>query len=228
MQKHLEEELEELNRDLYTIADMTLESLSKAVASLRSGDVALAKAVIRNDKQIDLMEKRIDNLCVKTLITQQPAAVDMRFILGVMKINTDVERIADLAATIARQTKKISGQKLVKPLVDIPRMHEACAAMLRKALQAIAEKNADLAYEILDDDSMLDELDDQIYRELYSYMLENPSVIAQSLALIKVSKSLERIGDHIKNIAETAIYYIKGDDIRHIKGSKLRKFRDED
>ncbi|MBP9024375.1 MAG: phosphate signaling complex protein PhoU [Spirochaetes bacterium] len=228
MQIHLEEELNQLKEMLFRMSDLSLEAIADAVESLKSQDLSLSKKVTKNDKEIDQMEKDIDDLCLKIIVTQQPAASDLRFILSVMKINTDLERIADLASTIARQTKKLAGQILVKPLIDIPRMAEISAEMMKFALLAVSEKNTEKAVKVLEMDKMLDELDSQIYRELYSYMLENPSVIAQSLALIKASKSLERIGDHIKNIAERAVYYIQGDDIRHLSKSKFKALLDQE
>lgn len=228
MQKHLEEELNQLTEILFRMSDLALEAIAAGVESLKSQNIQTVKNVTKNDKEIDQMEKKIDDLCLKIIVTQQPAASDLRFILSVMKINTDLERIADLACTVARQTKKLAGQTLVKPLVDIPRMAEISCEMLRTALEAVSSKNPDKAIEVLEMDKRLDELDSQIYRELYSYMLEKPSVIAQSMALIKAAKSLERIGDHIKNIAERAIYYIQGDDIRHLSKNKYKALFEQD
>ena len=217
MQKHLEHELVELRQLLFKMSDTTLDAMHLAVKSVRDLDTSLAKEVTKGDKKIDQIEKEIDELCVRMLVTQQPAAGDLRFILCALKINTDIERIADLACTIARQTKKLVDQKAIKPLIDIPRMAEICDEMLKKALKSISDRNVKLAVEVLDQDCQLNELDQQIYRELLSYMAESPSTIPAALSIIKVSKSLERIGDHIKNIAERSIYFTSGEDVRHSK-----------
>jgi len=164
---------------------------------------------------MDRLEIEIDDSCITLLVTRQPAASDLRLVLAVLKINTDIERIGDLATNIARETIKINGTPLIKPLVDIPRMGEIAIEMIKLAFSSLSERDAGKAKKVLVMDNEIDELNMQIYRELFTYMAESNRFISQSLSLIMVAKALERIGDHAKNIAERAIYYIEGEDVRH-------------
>jgi phosphate transport system protein len=215
MPTYLEQELEDIKLKIFEMADHSMEAISRAMQALEKGDVSLAARIIEEDSVIDRLEVELDEECVKVLVTRQPAAVDLRLVLSIIKMNTDLERIGDLATNIARETIRLDGKKPVKPLVDIPRMASLCMGMIRDSLRAFAEKNADLARDIISRDSEIDDLNLQVYRELFSYMAENPRVISQSLSLIMISKALERIGDHATNIAERAIYYIRGEDVRH-------------
>jgi phosphate transport system protein len=132
-----------------------------------------------------------------------------------LKINTDLERIGDLATSIAKEAKRFEGRSLFKNPVDINRMTSVAIEMIKGSFNAISEKNVDLAKEVIEKDNEIDALNIQIYRELLSYMAENPKIISDALSFTRVSKSLERIGDHATNIAERAIYYIEGVDVRH-------------
>ncbi|MBN1499589.1 MAG: phosphate signaling complex protein PhoU [Spirochaetes bacterium] len=215
MHTHLEKDLDNLKESMYKMLDLSVDALKESIESLRTQDIDRAKQVIKNDKKIDKFENAIDEECIKILVTRQPAATDARLIHSILKINTDIERIADLSAKIAKQTVKIGKQKLLKPLVDIPRMSEICIQMLKDVLESIVTMNAELAEEVILRDDILDDINTQLYRELITFINENPSILSQALCLIEVSKSLERIGDHIKNIAERSIYYIEGKNIRH-------------
>jgi len=212
---YLEHELQNLKLKIFEMADLAIEAISKSIASLKNSDVPLAEQVVREDTALDKLEVDIDDSCIKLLVTQQPAASDLRLILALLKINTDLERIGDLATNIAKESIQFSGKQHIKPLVDIPRMAILAISMIKNSLQAITDKNVELAKRVIADDKTMDELNIQIYRELFSYMAENARNITQSLALIMVSKALERIGDHATNLAERAIYYIEGVDIRH-------------
>lgn len=215
MHTHLEKDLDNLKESMYKMLDLSTDALKESIDSLRTQDIDRAKQVIKNDKKIDKLENSIDEECIKILVTRQPAATDARLIHSILKINTDIERIADLSSKIAKQTIKIGKQKLLKPLVDIPRMSEICIAMLKDVLESIVTMNTELAGEVILKDDILDDINTQLYRELITFINENPSILTQALCLIEVSKSLERIGDHVKNIAERAIYYIEGKNIRH-------------
>ncbi len=215
MATYLEQELETIKSKIYEMADLAIEAISHSVEALQKSDLAMAEKIIRNDEALDLLEIELDEECIKVLVTRQPAAVDLRFVLSMLKINTDLERMGDLATNIAKETIRLDGKPLVKPLVDIPRMAAIAIEMITGAFQAMSEKNVDLAREIIKRDVEIDELNIQVYRELFSYMAESPRLMSQSLGLIMVSKALERIGDHATNIAERAIYFIKGVDIRH-------------
>ena len=213
---HLERELEEVKSKIFEMEDLAIESILKSVDSLKRSDMKLAEEVIRDDTLLDKLEITIDDDCIRILVTKQPAAIHLRFVLAMLKINTDVERIGDLATNIAKETIKLNGKPTLKPLVDIPRMASLCIEMIRDSFQSISEMDDDKARNVIEKDNEIDDLNLQIYRELFSYMAENPRTISEALGLIMAAKALERIGDHATNIAERAIYYIKGVDVRHI------------
>lgn len=215
MATHLEQELEHVKSRIFEMADCAIEAIARSVQALKDSDIDLAKKVLDDDTLLDNLEVEIDNECIRILVTRQPAAVYLRFVLAMLKINTDLERIGDLSTNVAKEVINLHGMPMLKPLVDIPRMAEICIAMLGDVFTAITERDTDRARDIIGRDREIDTLNMQIYRELFTYMAENTHAITQSLGLIMVAKALERIGDHITNIAERAIYYIEGIDIRH-------------
>jgi phosphate transport system protein len=215
MSTHLEQELEQTKTKIFTMADLAVEAISDSIESLKNGDVALAQTVIEKDSVLDQLEKTIDNECIRLLVMRQPAAVHFRMVLLMIKINTDLERIGDLSTNIAKETIELNGKKTLKPLVDVPRMAAICIGMIRDSLQAITDMDVEKAKSVIARDHQIDELNLQVNRELLTYMAENPQIITQALGLIMVAKALERIGDHATNIAERAVYYIEGIDIRH-------------
>ncbi len=217
MQTHLEMELEQIKIKMYQMADLTMEAVTSSITSLKNADLDAAREIIKNDERINRLEVEIDDECIKFLVTRQPAASDLRFILAMLKINTDLERIADLATGIAKETLRINAAPLIKPLIDIPRMSEIAVNMISTAFISITEKDVEKAKKVILMDLEIDELNNQIYRELFTYMNESPRNISQGFSLVTIAKVLERIGDHAKNIAERAVYYIQGEDIRHKK-----------
>jgi len=215
MQTHLEMDIEQIKIKMFEMADLATEAIKLSIESLKNADLNLAKVIIKNDSRMDRLEIEIDDDCIRLIVTRQPAASDLRFALAMLKINTDIERIGDIASNIARETLKINGVPLIKPLIDIPRMAEIAVKMVQQAFTSISEKDVDKAKQVIAMDDEIDNLNLQIYRELFTYMGESTRNISQSLSLIMVAKALERAGDHAKNIAERAIYYIEGEDIRH-------------
>lgn len=215
MATHLEQELENIKSKVFEMADLAIESVAGAVRALKESNSDLARSVLRDDTLLDNLEVDIDNECVKVLVTRQPAAVHLRFVLAMLKINTDLERIGDLSTNIANEAINLYGRPPMKPLVDIPRMMEIATGMLRDVFTAITERDAERARGVIARDHDIDTLNMQVYRELFTYMAEDAHNISQALGLIMVAKALERIGDHVTNIAERAIYYIEGIDIRH-------------
>jgi phosphate transport system protein len=215
MTTHFEQDLEGIRIKFFKMADLAIDAVYQSVEALRQSDSRLARSVIENDNLLDALEKEIDEDCIRFLVTRQPAAVDLRFVLVMLKSNTDLERIGDLSSNIAKECIKLGGKPPMKALVDIPRMAAIAVEMVRDTFTAIAEKNSMRARLVVKRDDEIDDLNTQVYRELFSYMMETPHTISQALGLIMVSKSLERIGDHISNIAERAVYYIEGVDIRH-------------
>lgn len=215
MTTHLEQELEDIKKKILEMADIAVESINNSVDSLRRLDSALAKNVIENDEILDRMEMEMDEECVRLLVTRQPAATHLRLVLAILKMNTDIERIGDFASIIARQTLAFDGKPFMKPLVDIPRMASIAVEMINDAMRSMTAMDSAMARKVIERDREIDELNDQIYRELFSFMAENPKNISQSLGLITVAKSIERVGDHVKNIAERIIYFVDGIDVRH-------------
>lgn len=212
---HLEQELESIKKKILEMADMAVESINTSVDSLKKLDAVLAKSVIDNDELLDRMEMEIDEECVRILVTRQPAATHLRLVLAILKMNTDIERIGDFASIIARQTLAFDGKPHMKPLVDIPRMASIAVDMINDAMRSMTTMDSALARKVIEKDEEIDDLNDQIYRELFSFMAENPRNISPSLGLITVAKAIERVGDHVKNIAERIIYFIDGIDVRH-------------
>lgn len=215
MQTHLEQELEDIKSRIFEMADYAIEAIARSIKSLKEADQDLARRVLEDDTHLDSLEVEIDNECIKILVTKQPAAVHLRLVLAMLKINTDLERIGDLATNIANEEINLAGRPTLKPLIDIPRMADICIQMLRDALAAFTERDADKARAVIARDREIDMLNIQVYRELFTFMAEDNRTISSALCLIMVAKALERIGDHITNIAERAVYYIEGIDIRH-------------
>ncbi|TAL37182.1 MAG: phosphate signaling complex protein PhoU [Spirochaetes bacterium] len=217
MPTHLEQELEHAKMRIFEMADLAIEAIHRSVEAYKKSDGRLANEVIQSDNRLDELEKLIDDECIRILVTKQPAAADLRLVLAMLKINTDLERIGDFATAIAKEAIRLNGRAPLKPLVDIPIMAQYSVEMLKECFLAMTEKSTERARKVIERDADIDALNVQVYRELISYMLENPATISQALGLIMVSKALERIGDHATNIAERAIYYIGGEDIRHSK-----------
>ncbi len=215
MKTHLEQELESARAKIFEMADLVIESVMKAVDSLKNSDPKMARKVIDDDSILDELENTIDDMCVRILVTRQPAAVHLRLVLAIIKINTDLERIGDIATNIAKEALKFEGRPLFKKPLDILRMAAIAVEMIRGSFNSISEKNVEIAKEVINKDNEIDDLNMQVYRELFSYMAENPKLISDALSLIMAAKALERIGDHATNIAERAIYYIKGVEVRH-------------
>ncbi len=215
MTTHLEHEIQEVKQKLFAMADLAIEAITNGIQSLKKSDESLAEVVVRRDSEIDRLEIEIDDDCIRILVTKQPAAVDLRLVLAMLKINTDLERIGDLATAMAKETIRLNGKPTMKPLIDLPKMAEIAVEMIKDSLRAITEKNVILAEQVIARDIEIDELNIQVFRELFTYMDEHHNRITEALGLIMVSKALERIGDHATNIAERAIYYIKGIDVRH-------------
>ncbi|MDN5346441.1 MAG: phosphate transport system protein [Clostridia bacterium] len=205
--------LEELQQQILRMGSMVEQTIARAVESLARLNAEMAQAVIDGDKIIDDMELKIEQECLRLLATQQPMARDLRKIVAGFKIITDLERMADYASDIAQITLRIvaTGQPLIKPLIDIPRMAELAQEMVKQSLDAYVRGDVELAYNIAKADDQVDMLHNQIFRELLVYMMEDPKTISQATYLLFVSRYLERIADHATNIGEEAIYLVTGE-----------------
>ena len=215
MERHFDEELKELNNRLLRMGAFVEESISRSVKALVERKADLAEEVIKSDEAIDMLEIEIDELCLKLLALHQPAAVDLRFITSAMKINNDLERIGDQAVNIAERTHEIIKQALLKPLIDIPRMAALAQKMVKDSIDALINKDEALARDVCKRDKKVDILNDQVFRELLTYMMQDPKTITRAVELVLVARHLERIADHATNIAEDVIYFVKGKTIKH-------------
>jgi phosphate transport system protein len=213
--RHFAEELQELNQRLLIMGDLAEERLRAAMQALLERDRALMASVVQGDEAINRLHLEIDDRCFKLLALYQPMAVDLRMIVAAVKINSDLERVGDLAVNVAEASERYVEHAPVKPLIDIPRMGSMAQRMLDEALKAFVSRDVELAQAVLTQDDVLDGLKDQIFRELLTYMLGDTRKIEPGIDLILISRHLERVGDHATNIAEDVIFIVEARDVRH-------------
>lgn len=214
VRQSFDQELVDLQQELLKMGSLVEEAIHNAVQSLAKQDVELAQQVIDGDDVIDKMEVDIEDRCIKLIARQQPIARDLRIISTAVRIIIDLERMADNACNIARTTLRLANQPLIKPLVDIPRMAFLAQKMLKDSLDAYVHLDINKAKAICEADDEVDHLYSQIFRELLTYMMEDPHTISQATQLIFVGRYLERIADHTTNIAEWIIYLVTGERIK--------------
>lgn len=212
---HFQDELEGLQTRLLEMGGLAEELVRVAVQGLVTRDGALIDKASQGDEPINQLHIEIDNRCFTLLALHQPMATDLRAIVSSAKINTDLERVGDLAVNIAEASKRYNNHPPVKRLVDIPQMSDIAQAMLRDALDAFVRRDIELARRVLNEDDKLDALKTKVFRELLKYMLEDSETVEPSLDLILISRHLERIGDHATNIAEDVIFMVSALDVRH-------------
>jgi phosphate transport system protein len=223
METHFQQELNKLKGNLLQMAGLAERAISNAVEALVKRDTSLAEKTIGEDEKINQMELRIDELCLKLLALHQPMAADLRFITSAMRINTELERIGDQATNIAERVISLNQEPQLKPYIDIPRMAEITQSMVKDVLDAFVNGDAQLARSVCERDDQVDGLNDQVFRELLTYMMSDSKTITRSVHLIIVSRCLERIADHATNIAEGVIFMVKALVIKHhadVKGEK--------
>ena len=211
-----EEQLGQLRTAVLEMGGLVEEQIGQAVRALIQRDEALARATIERDHTVNRFDVEIDDLSLKLLALRQPAARDLRLITTALKITTDLERIGDMATHIAERAIELAGELPIKPYIDIPRMADVARDMLRRSLDAFVREDTELALGVCLADDMIDQLHEQHFRELLSYMVENPATVSRAMRLLFVSKYLERVGDHATNIAEMVIFMVKGRSIRHL------------
>jgi phosphate transport system protein len=212
---HFHEELEALKGRLLEMGGLAEERVRAALQGLVSRDATVVDTVLRGDEPVNQLHIDIDNRCFRLLALYQPMATDLRAVVAAVKINTDLERVGDLAVNIAEAAKRYIGHPPVKKLIDIPQMADIAQAMLRDALDAFVRRDTNLAQHVLNEDDKLDSLKTQVFRDLLTYMLKDPGTVEPSLDLILVSRHLERIGDHATNVAEDVIFMVSAVDVRH-------------
>lgn len=215
MERQFDEELKNLKEKLMRMASLTEESISLAVRSLKDRKEELAQKVFKGEKAVNLLDVEIDNLGLQLLALRQPVAVDLRFISSAMRIAVELERIADLSVNIAERVLELLKVPLLKPLIDIPRMAELAQNMVKDSIDAFINRDDGLARNVCERDDEVDDLNDQIFRELLTYMIQDPTTIKRAVDLILVARHLERMADHATNISEDVIYYVKGKTIKH-------------
>src|SRR5580693_4308658 len=215
MERHFEIELSELKERLLWMGSLAERAVHQAIHSVLDAQETLAQTVLREEPAINDLQIEIDDRVVQLLALHQLMAADLRFVLAVARINNDLERIGDQAVNMAQASLHILRHPRVKPYVDLPRMSELAEGMVRDSLNAVVRGDIEIARAVLIRDDQVDNLRDQIFRELLSYMMGDSSVIFQAFELILVAKNLERVADHATNIAEDVIYMVEGHDIRH-------------
>jgi len=213
--RHFQDDLDSLKQRLLAMGGLAEERVRESVRGLMDRDSAALDSVLRGDQPINDLHIELDDRCFKLLALHQPMAADLRVIVAAVKINTDLERVGDLAVNIAEAGKRYLRHAPVKPLIDIPRMGELAQSMLRDALDAFVRRDIALAEAVLAQDDIVDALKTQIFRELLTYMLQDPATIEPALDLILISRHLERIGDHATNVAEDVIFILSARDVRH-------------
>jgi phosphate transport system protein len=212
---HFQDELEQLKARILTMGGLAEDRVRAALRALVDQDRAGVERVLTGDSEINRLHIEIDDRCFKLLALHQPVAQDLRAIISAVKINTDLERVGDLAVNIAEATVRYQAQPPVKPLIDIPRMASIAQTMLRDALDAFVRGDLIVAQSVLDRDDELDALKTLVFKELLDFMLRDRMTVAPSINLILISRHIERIGDHATNIAEDVIFMVSAKDVRH-------------
>lgn len=215
--RQYEEELRMIKEKVLRLGGLVEEGIINSIKALVERNTPLAEKTIENDHIINGLEVEIDELCLKVLALRQPAASDLRLITTAIKIITDLERIGDMAVNVCERAMELNEEPPLKPYIDIPRMAEAAQRMLKESLDAFVNGDTELATTVLAEDEFVDELNRQIFRELLTFMMEDPNTISRAMKVLFISKYLERIADHATNIAEMVVFMVKGKVIRHIK-----------
>lgn len=214
-QRHFDEELAQLKAKLVRMAGLAEDQIDKALDALVKRDSVEARQVIERDHKVNALDVEIDEECIRLLALHQPAARDLRLVTTAMKISTELERISDLAENMCERTIELNEEPQLKPYIDIPRMGNLARIMVKESIDAFVKDDSALARKVLTDDDLVDDLMEQIFRELLSFMIEDPHTISRAIRLSFVAKYLERIADHATNVAELVVYLVEGKIIRH-------------
>jgi phosphate transport system protein len=215
MQRHFHEELDGLKQTLLAMGGLVEDQIRRVMTALLERDSELAQEVIDRDQRVNLYDVEVDEKCVELLALYQPAAGDLRFITTAMKIVTDLERIGDQAVNIAQRALELNREPQLKPYIDLPRMAASAQRMVKESLDAFVSRDTALARRVCGEDSEVDALKEQIFRELLTFMMEDPKTIPRAIRLILISRFLERVADHATNIAEMVIYMVDSKMVRH-------------
>jgi phosphate transport system protein len=215
LERHFEQEIAALKDKLLEMGGRAENIVRKSIEALKDRNVRLANEVFVDDRQIDALEIELDEQCVNLLALRQPLASDLRFITSALKITNDLERVGDHAVNIAGSAIRLAEQPQLKPLVDIPRMADMASDMLRDALDAFVRRDAETARQLVRRDDDVDDLNTQVFRELLTYMVEDPKTISRAMELILVARNLERVADLATNVAEEVVFIAEARVIKH-------------
>lgn len=213
--REYERELQEIRDGLLYLGALTERALERGAQALLERNSVLAREIVREDEQIDRLDVDLEEKCIRLLALRQPAARDLRFITTAIKITGHLERIGDMAANIAEKVIILNELPQIKPYVDLPRMVEISRGMIGKSLDAMVREDIVLAKKVGEEDAVIDQLNEQVFRELLTFMMEDPRKIQVCLYIMQISKSLERIADHAEGIADMVIYMVTGKSVRH-------------
>ena len=214
-QRHFDEELSDLKTKLLRMAGQAEDQIDKALTALVTRDSALARQVIERDHEVNTLDVEIDEESIRLLALHQPAARDLRLVTTAMKISTELERISDLAENVCERAIELNEEPQLKPYIDIPMMGKMARMMVKQSIDAFVKEDSTLARKVLTDDDFVDDLMEQLFRELLSYMIEDTRTISRAIRLSFIAKYLERMADHATNIAELVVYLVEGKIIRH-------------
>ena len=215
MERHFEEEFDRIKSKILMMGSLVEDQIRNALTALIERDEALARQVIENDHKVNTFDVEIDEMALDALVRYQPVARDLRFVTTAMKISTELERMSDLAENICERAIELNEEPQLKPYIDIPHMAERARIMVKESLDAFVKMDSALARKVIHDDDFVDNLTEQLFRELLSFMIENPKTISRAIRLSFISKYIERLADHATNIAELVVYMVEGKIIRH-------------
>ncbi len=210
-----QQNLDDLKERLLMMAGMAEQAIQRSIEAYRTRDLSICELVLRSEPAINRLEREIDQIALDLLAMEQPMAIDLRFILSVIRINADLERVGDQAVNIAVRVREMGAFANIDLPVDIPRLASLASAMVRKALQAFIEADAELAESVLALDDQVDEMNDAAFDVLSALIKERPELTPQCLNALIIARNLERVGDHATNIAEDVIFWVRGADVRH-------------
>jgi len=215
MERHFDHDLEQIRKSLLRMGGLVERQIREAMQALVERDSVRADAVIRSDDEVDELQKEIDGQCNRVLALQQPMATDLRFLVATMKIATDLERMGDSAVNVAQAVEILNQEPPLKPYIDLPRLALITQEMVRDSLDSFVRRDARAAVDVCRRDDEVDALYKQLFRELVTYMLEDPKNITRALHLLLVARNYERIADHATNVGEDVVFFVEGRDIRH-------------
>ena len=215
MHRHFDNDIVDIKDLLLRMGAMVEDSIQQSIRALLDRDLAVAEQVIANDDRIDKMEVEIDQRVIELIAKMQPAATDLRFVATVMKITPELERIADLAQDVCERVIELNREPMLRPIVQLPHLAEEAQTMVRQALDAFVRGDAQLARNVIEHDDIVDQLTEDSFRTLLTYMLENPRNIAPAIRLTFIGKYFERMADHATNICEMVVYLVEGRMIKH-------------